>query len=121
MKTVTIVPSAAALIQSNRAIGYSFEAAVADIIDNSISADAKFVDIRSGLNGDDTYLAIIDDGMGMTSNELLNAMRYGSINPLEKRNLNDLGRFGLGMKVASLSQCSILTVISKKNTCVIFF
>lgn len=116
MKKVTIVPSAAALIQSNRAIGYSFEAAVADIIDNSISANAKYVDIRSGLDGDNSYLAIVDDGTGMTGDELFNAMRYGSINPLEKRDLNDLGRFGLGMKVASLSQCSILTVISKKNT-----
>ena len=116
MKTITIIPDAVALIQSNRAIGYSFEAAVADIIDNSISADAKYIDVRSGLDGDNSYLAIIDDGTGMTDEELLNAMRYGCVNPLEKRDSNDLGRFGLGMKVASLSQCSILTVISKKNS-----
>lgn len=115
METVTIVPDAEALIQSNRAIGYSFEAAVADVIDNSISADADFIDVRCGLNGDDTYVAIVDNGHGMTRNELIDAMRYGSNNPMESRTVNDLGRFGLGMKVASLSQCAILTVISKKN------
>jgi len=115
MEEIIIIPYASALMQSNRAIGYSFEAAIADVIDNSISAEAKYVDVRSGLNGNNTYLAVIDDGVGMSKDELKDAMRYGSVNPLEKRSFNDLGRFGLGMKVASLSQCAILTVISKKD------
>ena len=115
MENIVVLPYASALMQSNRAVGYSFEAAIADIIDNSIGADAKYIDVRSGLDGDNTYLAIVDNGHGMSKEELIDAMRYGSLNPLEKRNPGDLGRFGLGMKVASLSQCSKLTVISKKN------
>ena len=59
--------------------------------------------------------AVIDDGSGMVKDELINAMRFGSINPLETRTMEDLGRFGLGMKTASFSQCRHLTVISKKD------
>ena len=60
-------------------------------------------------------LIILDDGNGMTENELCEAMRYGSSNPLETRREDDLGRFGLGMKAASLSQCRKLIVVSKKE------
>lgn len=114
MKEVEMLPLAPNLIESTRSIGYSFETAVADIIDNSISALAKnvYVDINAY---DNPYVAILDDGFGMNLIDLQNAMRYGSFNPNEKRKSSDLGRFGLGMKTASLSQCRKLTVISKKN------
>ena len=114
MKEVEMLPLAPNLIESTRSIGYSFETAVADIIDNSISALAKnvYVDINAY---DNPYVAILDDGFGMNLIDLQNAMRYGSFNPNEKRKPSDLGRFGLGMKTASLSQCRKLTVISKKN------
>lgn len=114
MKDVEMLPLAPNLIESTRSIGYSFETAVADIVDNSISAMAKnvFIDVNAY---DCPYVAILDDGFGMNLIDLQNAMRYGSFNPNQKRNSNDLGRFGLGMKTASLSQCRKLTVVSKKN------
>jgi len=106
-------PDPASLIESMRDIGYSMETAVADLIDNSITAGASNIDIRFSWNDGDPWLAIVDDGYGMDSDELTNAMRLGSKNPLEERDKEDLGRYGLGLKTASFSQCRKLTVISK--------
>lgn len=108
------VPFAPSLIESMRSLGYSFPAAIADLLDNSISAKARNIDIIS-TPGMEPSLIILDDGNGMTENELCEAMRYGSSNPLETRSEDDLGRFGLGMKAASLSQCRKLIVVSKKE------
>lgn len=108
------IPFAPSLIESMRSIGYSFEAAIADLIDNSISANAKRIDIRLSMVGE-PYIIILDDGHGMTETEIEVAMRYGCKNPLEQREKSDLGRFGLGLKAASLSQCRKLVVVSKKN------
>ena len=108
-------PSANILMNSLRAIGYSFEASIADIMDNSISAKAKNIYIDFPPNNKNIFISIIDDGIGMDGNELLEAMRYGSKHKDLVRNVEDLGRFGLGLKSASLSQCRILTVVSKKN------
>lgn len=108
------VPFAPSLIESMRSLGYSFPAAIADLLDNSISAKARNIDIIS-TPGMEPSLVILDDGNGMTENELCEAMRYGSSNPLETRREDDLGRFGLGMKAASLSQCRKLIVVSKKE------
>jgi hypothetical protein len=106
-------PEASSMIETFRAIGYSLEAAIADIVDNSISAYAKNVWIDYDWKGPATIISIVDDGKGMTNDELINAMRPGSRHPLEKREVNDLGRFGLGLKTASFSQCRKFTVISK--------
>jgi hypothetical protein len=114
LKTITLPPYAPTLIESTRAIGYTLEAAIADIIDNSVSALASFVDIFF-FPADDSYIAILDDGNGMNAVALETAMRYGSQNPNEERAPNDLGRFGLGLKTASLSQCRTLTVASIQN------
>lgn len=114
MKTKSLPPYAPTLIESTRAIGYSLEAAVADIIDNSIAANAKNVDIYF-FPVDGAYIAILDNGKGMTKEEIDVAMQYGSKNPTEERDKKDLGRFGLGLKTASLSQCRCLTVISKQG------
>lgn len=114
MKTIDLPPYAPTLIESTRAIGYSLSAAIADIIDNSIAAQAKQVDIFF-FPLDEAYIAILDDGKGMNAMELNCAMQYGSKNPLEVRSEVDLGRFGLGLKTASLSQCRCLTVITKQG------
>lgn len=114
-QTTPAIPEASSMIETFRAIGYSIETAVADIIDNAISADAKNIWINIDWKGSETWLAIKDDGIGMNNEELINAMRPGSKHPLEERKDNDLGRFGLGLKTASFSQCRKLTVISKKN------
>jgi Histidine kinase-, DNA gyrase B-, and HSP90-like ATPase len=108
-------PSASSLSSSMRDLGYSLETAVADLVDNSISADATSVEIFCDLSGDSPTLAIVDDGRGMTDEELITAMRHGAVNPKRKRSATDLGRFGLGLKTASFSQCRRLTVLSRKN------
>ena len=109
------VPFAPSLIESMRSLGYSFPSAIADLLDNSISARAKKITIVAEPNLNPS-LVIFDDGCGMNQNELYEAMRYGSSNPLEERNEDDLGRFGLGLKSASLSQCRKLVVVSKKES-----
>ncbi len=114
MKSIPLPPYAPTLIESTRAIGYTLESAIADIVDNSVSASASWVDIFFFPIGD-SYVAILDDGHGMNKSELETAMRYGSQSPNVKRAANDLGRFGLGLKTASLSQCRTLTVVSKQK------
>lgn len=108
-------PTADVLMTSMRAMGYSFESAVADIIDNSISAHAHEVVLLFPVDPAECYVAICDNGDGMTSEELFDAMKYGSEAKREGRADDDLGRFGLGLKSASLSQCRKLTVASKKD------
>lgn len=108
-------PTADVLMMSMRSMGYSFEAAIADVVDNSISAKCHRVDIKFPVDPQECYIAICDDGEGMTSDELFDAMKYGSQLKKEHREKDDLGRFGLGLKSASLSQCRKLTVISKKS------
>lgn len=114
LKEKQSLPSAPILIESIRSIGYSFQSAIADLIDNSISAKAKRIDIYS-MPSDDPYIVIFDNGKGMNKLELEEAMRLGSKNPNEERDENDLGRFGLGLKSASLSQCRKLIVVSKNE------
>lgn len=114
MKEKIIVPYAPVLVESTRSIGYSFETALADIIDNSISAGATNIEI-SFSSTEPQWLCVQDNGVGMTEGELETAMRYGSHSPGATRSKEDLGRFGLGLKTASLSQCRNLTVLSKKN------
>ena len=108
-----VPPEPAALIESLRSVGYTLSTAVADILDNSIAADAENIHINFHWAGSKSFIFILDDGQGMSETELKNAMRPGSRNPLEKRSPNDLGRFGLGLKTASLSQCRNLCVASK--------
>lgn len=114
MKPVFMPPDAATLMWSTRAIGYTTPSAIADLIDNSISANASVIRIEF-VSGEDSYVSILDNGTGMSPDTLQLAMKYGSGNPLAAREENDLGRFGLGLKTASLSQCRKLTVISKKD------
>ena len=107
------IPKASTLMGSLRSMGYSFEAAVADVVDNSISAHAQNVCILFPSNPmDELALGILDDGDGMSADVLFEAMRYGCMSAEEERSEDDLGRFGMGMKSASLSQCRSLTVVS---------
>lgn len=116
MKVVSQPPIAHTLISATRHIGYSLEAAVADLIDNSIAADARKIEIVFEDNTSNQYLSIIDDGCGMSALEITKAMRYGSADPSKQRDSKDLGRYGLGLKTASMSQCRRLTVVSKKDS-----
>lgn len=106
-------PDISNFILSLRDIGYSLETAVADIIDNSIAADAKNIFIYA--DATQKQIAICDDGSGMSLDELKRAMKLGSFSPEDEREKHDLGRFGLGLKTASFSQCKKLSVISQKK------
>lgn len=111
MRTL-IVPPGPALLESMRSVGYSVEAAVADIIDNSIAASAETIDILVSDSGP-FRVAILDDGTGMTRDEAIAAMTLAATSPTAERSPTDLGRFGLGLKTASLSQCRTLTLVTK--------
>jgi hypothetical protein len=112
-----ITPSAASMIENLRSFGYSPEEAIADIVDNSISANATNIYIDIKWHGTDSYISIRDDGDGMTEKELIQAMRPGSKNPNLERAKSDLGRFGMGLKSASFSLGKELTVYSRKGEC----
>lgn len=112
--TEIVQPNVSNFIKSLRDIGYIFEVAVADVLDNSITANAKSIHIYCVPNPCTTF-AMLDDGIGMTNSELINAMRLATQDPDKVRDGSDLGKFGLGLKTASFSQCTNLTVISKKN------
>ncbi|WP_028656625.1 ATP-binding protein [Nocardioides sp. J54] len=111
MKETEIAPDPH-LMESMRAVGYTLETAVADVIDNSITAEAMTIDVLFSA-APSPYVAILDDGKGMTAAGLQEAMRLAGRSPLDSRRDGDLGRFGLGLKTASLSQCRVLTVLSK--------
>lgn len=107
-----VIPSAKRLIRSLRDMGYEFAAAVADLVDNSIEARANTVRIHATWAGESTHVLIADNGDGMTAEQLREALRFGS----ERDYLDeDLGKFGLGLKTASLSQCLRVTVASRHN------
>ena len=106
-------PSPKSHIKTLMRIGYDFCTAVADIVDNSISADSSTVQVFFPPGQTYPYLRISDDGYGMCEDELLNNMRIGCKDPTAERDVADLGRFGSGLKTASFSQARSLTVISK--------
>jgi len=107
-----VVPSARRLMESLRDIGYDLPAAVADLVDNSLDADALRVDVDLAHDAHGGWVRIADDGLGMSERELDEAMRYGSSRAYRDR---DLGHFGLGLKTASLSQCRSLTVATRST------
>jgi len=114
-KTVDIAPDPSALIESLRGLGYSPEAALADLIDNSIAAGSTTVTIDIQWNDGSPRVALMDDGQGMDPDRLIEAMRPGGKGPSTDRSTTDLGRFGLGLKTASLSQCRRLEVVTKQS------
>lgn len=103
------------MMEALRGLGYSTAAALADIVDNSISAGASEAWLRFDWDGANSRISILDAGRGMSDPELEAAMTLGTINPLDERAPTDLGRFGLGLKTASFSQCRSLTVASKRE------
>ena len=103
------------MIEALRGLGYDASTALADIIDNSIAAGARCVRIDFEWAGRGSRVLVLDDGTGMSPAGLEKAMRLGERDPLDPRRADDLGRFGLGLKTASFSQCRRLTVCSRRN------
>lgn len=114
-RTISLIPRASTLIKSMRNIGYSLESALADIIDNSITAGARTIQIFAEIENSQIQIGILDDGNGMSEQELHEALRLGSRNPDDFRDRTDLGRFGLGLKTASISQCRRLSVVTRRQ------
>lgn len=110
---ISLPPLPSVLIESLRNIGYTMETALADVIDNSITAQASKISVQFEWCNGSPWIAIFDNGYGMCRGTLFQAMRFGSNSPTQQRDLHDLGRFGLGMKTASISQCRKVTVCSK--------
>jgi len=109
--TVEVIPAARRLVRSLRDMGYEFVQAVADVVDNSIAAGASRIDITLRYDANDSWLRIADNGCGMNGGTITEAMRYGA--NARDYETDDLGKFGLGLKTASMSQCRRLTVASR--------
>jgi len=107
-----VAPSAARLTNSLRDIGYDFVSAVADIVDNSVAAGATRVEVLIEFDGSDSRVLIVDDGEGMSPGAVLEAFRFGTRRSYRD---GDLGRYGLGLKTASLSQCRSVTVVTRNS------
>lgn len=118
MGSKEVLPPDADLFASMRHIGYSLDTAIADILDNSVAAGARNVGLS--FDGEAEYIAICDDGRGMNHNELRVAMRLAGNSTTKVRHEKDLGRFGLGLKTASLSQAKRLTVVTKTSGSALF-
>jgi hypothetical protein len=112
---MNLPPPSDNLVNSLRGVGYILETALADLIDNSIFANAKNIEVHFNFKGNESSIEIIDDGDGMAKSELINAMTFANSNPNDKRDAKDLGRFGLGLKTASFSQARTFTVTTWKN------
>jgi hypothetical protein len=114
MKVIKSIPNASRTFEALRALGYDLNAAVADVVDNAITEKvaAACVDVTFAFRNGQVICRVKDDGCGMNEKELEEAMRLGVETEYEP---GDLGKFGMGMKTASLTHCNILTVISKKK------
>jgi hypothetical protein len=109
-----LLPDPMRVVEGLRDTGYDINTAVADIIDNSISAEASIIDIMIQMDYDgEVFIYFTDNGKGMNEDDLLNAMRYGSqVRP----DPSSLGKFGLGMKTASTAFCRCLSVVTRDNS-----
>lgn len=104
------------MLEALRGLGYSTAAALADVIDNGVSAGASVVHVKFDWDGERSRISILDNGRGMDDSELETAMTLGAKSPLDERASSDLGRFGMGLKTASFSQCRCLTVASRRES-----
>ena len=110
-----VPPDPAGTIEALSALGYSLEAAIADLVDNSIDAGASQVSVLFHWAGAHSYVAVVDDGVGMSLQQLLDAMAMARRGPRTTRRKGELGRFGMGLKTASFSQASTLTVMGRQD------
>lgn len=113
MTSIESIPKAGMLLKSLKSVGYSEEAAIADIVDNAISA--KATEIKIQFDYENQKILVLDNGMGMSQEDLYENMRIGSADPNAERKSNDLGRFGMGMKTAAFSLGECFTVVTKSS------
>lgn len=110
-------PEGAGTVRALSRIGYELPAAIADLIDNSIDAHAKRVEVTFFRNDEAiTAVSIADDGDGMDMAALKIGMQFAG---RTNHNLGDLGTYGMGLKSASFSQAKTMTVISRRDGTVV--
>jgi len=108
---IECLPDPARVTEGLRDTGYEFDTAIADIIDNSIAAEADLVEVSIDMDPKgDVIVRIVDNGRGMDREGLINALRYGS---KKRDDPSSLGKFGLGLKTASTAFCRRLSLISR--------
>ena len=113
METIILEADPSRVIEGLRDTGYDFKTAMADLVDNSIAANATTIKVRIQEDFEGKFsVFIIDNGDGMDLNGLKNAMRYGSA---ERSDKSSLGKFGMGLKTASTAFCRCLSVVSKNS------
>lgn len=111
-RSYRVAPSAARLTDSLRDIGYDFHTAIADLVDNSVAAGASHINVETVFEPNGSYVLICDDGSGMDLDGAVEALRFGTRREYDR---NELGRFGLGLKTGSFSQCRRLTVVTRSH------
>jgi hypothetical protein len=113
LEEIELPPDPERVIVGLRDTGYEFDTAVADIVDNSIAANATKVQLwlAADMRGN-IRLTIADNGDGMDRLGLINAMQYGS---KARPSAASLGKYGLGLKTASTAFCKRLSVISRPD------
>jgi len=89
MATEEQIPPEPHLMESMRAVGYTLEAAIADLVDNSITAGASRIDISFASEPED-FVAVVDDGEGMSREAAREAMRLAARSSTEQRSADDL-------------------------------
>ncbi len=102
--------------KSLRNQGYTLAESLAELVDNSIKAKAKNIELYLWF-ADDPFILTMDDGCGMDENEIINK---ALIVPEDNSNYSDsgpddLGRYGLGLKQGTFAHCKCLTILSKKE------
>lgn len=108
-----ILPDPQRMIVALRQVGYSFEQAISDLVDNSINGRASHVLIRFICDENSIRSCVIaDDGVGMSESRMNEAMRFGSLPSSDPKSL---GKYGMGLKLASLSHASRVTVLSRQR------
>jgi hypothetical protein len=101
-------------------IGYSPASALMDIIDNSVTADATRVIVEIETDPDKTMsqknnvitYRIIDNGRGMDSDAILNALKLGAKAEYAS---DSLSKYGMGLKAAGFSLGTKIQIVSKKD------
>lgn len=106
-------PNASILIYALQHLGYDNYVALCDIIDNSIDAEAKNININIAVGESGFKITIADDGYGMNREVLDQSLRLGS--DVDTHDIDNLGKFGMGLSTASLSLCNKTTVLTKKT------
>jgi hypothetical protein len=104
-------PNASILMQSMRHLGYNNFSAIADLVDNSIDAEASTVAVSVDRDKGDWIISILDDGHGMDELTLDEALKLGS--DTERNAASDLGLYGMGLVTASISIGRQLEVITR--------